>query len=41
MAGTKYKDILREALAENSRKGNFVRIYPSKGSEVYDKYFEQ
>ena len=40
MAGTKYKEIIREVLAENSRRGNFIRIYPSKGSDLYDKYFE-
>ena len=40
LAGTKYKEIFREALAENSRKGNFVRIYPTKGSDIYDRYFE-
>jgi len=35
----KFKDVLRDALAENSRRGNFVRIYPSRGSDIYDKYF--
>ena len=35
----KFKEILRDALGENSRKGNFVRIYPAKGAEMYDKYF--
>ena len=41
MAGTKYKEIFREVLAENNRRGNYVRIYPAKGSDIYDKYFEQ
>jgi len=41
LAGTKYKEILREVLAENNRKGNFIRIYPAKGSDHYDQYFEQ
>jgi len=36
---TKYKDALRETLQENFRKGGFLRIYPSKNSHVYDKYF--
>ena len=35
----KFKDILVETLEENSWKGNYIRIYPSKGSENYDKYF--
>lgn len=35
----KFKDILLETLEENSRKGNYIRIYPSKGSENYDRYF--
>ena len=29
LAKTKYKEVLREVLAENNRKGNFIRIYPS------------
>ena len=24
---------------ENNRKGNFIRIYPSRGSEIYDPFF--
>lgn len=35
----KHKEILRESLAEYTRKGNFIRIYPAKGSENYDVYF--
>jgi len=35
----KFKDILYETLEENSWRGNYVRIYPAKGSEIYDKYF--
>lgn len=35
----KYKDDLRETLQENFRKGGFLRIYPSKNSNIYDKYF--
>ncbi len=35
----KYKEVLREALGENYRKGNYVRIYPSQGSDIYDKFF--
>lgn len=36
----KFKDILKQALLENSRKGNFIRIYPAKGTDVYDQYFK-
>lgn len=34
----KIRDILKETLQENARRGNFIRIYPSKTSDVYDKY---
>lgn len=37
----KYKEILKETLLEYQRKGNFVRIYPGKGSDHYDIYFAQ
>jgi len=36
----KYKEVLRDCIAEYGRKGNFIRIYPSKGSNSYDKYFK-
>jgi hypothetical protein len=36
----KYKEVLRESIAEYGRRSNFVRIYPSKGSNSYDKYFK-
>ena len=39
LARTKYKEVLRETIAEYKRKGNFIRIYPSHGSDHYDKYF--
>jgi len=35
----KYKDIIAETLAENSRKNNWVRIYPAKNSDMYDGFF--
>ncbi|CAG9318241.1 TTLL5_3 [Blepharisma stoltei] len=34
-----FKNILKETLEEYERRGNFVRIYPSKGCSVYDHYF--
>lgn len=36
----KYKEIIAETLAENNRRGNFVRIYPAKGSDSYDGFFQ-
>lgn len=41
MARTKYKELLRETVAEYKRMTNFVRIYPSPNSNSYDQYFEQ
>jgi len=37
----KHKEVLRETLHEYSRKGSFIRIYPAKGTECYDPYFQQ
>jgi hypothetical protein len=33
------RDILKEVTSEYERRGNFVRILPAKGSDIYDKYF--
>lgn len=35
----KHKDILRETLQEYQRRGNFIRIYPAKGTDCYDVYY--
>lgn len=35
----KYRDLIHETVSEFSRRGNFVRIYPSRGSKIYDKFF--
>lgn len=35
----KNRDILKETLTEYSRRGNFIRIYPAKGTDCYDIYF--
>jgi hypothetical protein len=35
---SKLRDITRDFLIENQRKGNFIRIYPSKTCTVYDQY---
>jgi hypothetical protein len=39
LSSLKYKDILRESLNEYQRKGNFLRIYPAKGTDCYDTFF--
>lgn len=35
----KNRDIIAETVEEYCKRGNFVRIYPSKQSNLYDKYF--
>lgn len=35
----KFRDIIAETVNEFSRRANFVRIYPAKGSKQYDKFF--
>ena len=35
----RYRDYVRESVSEYQRRGNFVRIYPAKGSDIYDQYF--
>jgi len=35
----KYRDLIHETVSEFGRRGNFVRIYPSRGSKIYDKFF--
>jgi hypothetical protein len=36
----KYREILIDTLEEDIRKRNFIRIYPSKGTDHYDNLFE-
>jgi hypothetical protein len=36
----KNKEILKETVQEYERRGNFVRIYPAPGCEIYEKYFQ-
>jgi hypothetical protein len=38
-ANCKYREYIRETLAEYQRRGNYIRIYPAKGSDMYDPYF--
>lgn len=35
----KYREYVREILAEGQRIGNFIRIYPAAKSDMYDKFF--
>jgi len=35
----KYRDIIHETVSEFNRSGEFVRIFPSRGSKSYEKYF--
>lgn len=39
MAGVKYKQEILDTLEERWRVGNYVPIYPSKGSKMYDYFF--
>ena len=36
----KHREIVSETIAEYSRRGNYVRIYPSKNCFKYDQYFQ-
>ena len=40
LSTVKHKEILRESVLEMLRKGNYVCIYPARGSEYYDQYFQ-
>lgn len=35
----RFKEYIREACNEYQRRGNFIRIYPAKHSDIYDQYF--
>jgi hypothetical protein len=36
---SKNKTMIKDTLIEDQRKGNFIRIYPCKDSDIYDQYF--
>jgi len=36
----KHKEIVLESLREFQRKGNYIRIFPGKNSNMYDQYFQ-
>ena len=38
-ASMRFREYIRETNAEYMRRGNFIRIYPSKNSDIYDQYF--
>lgn len=38
-ASLRYKEYIRETLLEGSKKANFIRIYPGKGTDIYDGFF--
>ena len=33
---TRMREILRDTLVENTRKNNFIRIYPTRTCDIYD-----
>lgn len=39
LATLRCRDIVIETMAEYQRKGNYVRIYPTRGSDMYDQFF--
>ena len=36
----KYRSVIIDLFEEASRQGNFIRIYPAEGCEIYDKFFQ-
>jgi len=38
--GVRNRELLRETLEEFEHRGNYIRIYPSKGTDYYDMFFE-
>jgi len=37
--GCRYREYVRETLAEYQRRGHYIRIYPAKGTDMYDSLF--
>jgi len=35
----KFRDVVHETVQEYNRSGEFIRIFPCKGSKPYEKYF--
>jgi hypothetical protein len=38
---SRQKEIIIETILENNRRGNFVRVYPTKNSDFYDCFLTQ
>ena len=36
---SRFREVYRDTLLENQRKNNFIRIYPTRSSDIYDQYF--
>jgi hypothetical protein len=39
-ANLKYKEYIKETILENQRRGYYLRIYPARGSDMYDPFFQ-
>ena len=39
LASYKRKDVIKDTLSEYQRKGNFERIFPAEGTDIYHKFF--
>lgn len=35
----KFRDIVAETVSEYNRRGEFIRIFPSRNSKMYDRFF--
>lgn len=35
----RHREFVRETCSEYQKRGNFIRIYPAKNSDIYDQYF--
>jgi hypothetical protein len=35
----RHRDLIRETCLEYQKRGNFIRIFPAKNSDIYDQYF--
>jgi hypothetical protein len=35
----RHRDLVRETTQEYQKRGNFIRIFPAKNSDIYDQYF--
>lgn len=39
-ANCRFREYIRETAAEYQRRGNYIRIYPAKGCDMYDNLFQ-